>query len=663
MNLHSLTYRPDIDGLRALAILPVVLFHAFPKLVPGGFIGVDIFFVISGYLITSILLKDAELKSFNLLHFYKRRILRILPALNLIIFVFLLMGFIFLTAHEYEFLGKHAASGLGFIANLIFWSEAGYFDAAGHSKPLLHLWSLGIEEQFYIVWPLLLYLTIKRSWNIFSVILFVIVLSFTLSMLSIDEYPSAAFYSPLSRSWELAFGAFLAFKSSNPSPNISAIIDKFKSHLSFLGLILILVAFNVVHEERSFPGWWALLPVIGSGLIIISGPQALVNRFFLSNRVMVWFGLISFPLYLWHWPLLSFANILAGKIPSYNIRLLLVLLAIFLSWLTFKYLERKIRNSFDKNKVIRKLLILTFLLFLMSLLVYKGLIPPKNSSPQIAKIYEASTEWEYPGSLEKRQFHGVNYFILPGGPDVTFMFGDSHMDQYAPRVMELSANKNNVLNTVYFFTAGGCFPIQEIYIKGHDGGCSGTRSAMQQMLSRPEVKNVVFSNYWNHYFITRSQPTDQVPLKGEVFFKRNDSEISFRNGGNNLALQELELYFKKISMTKNVFLVIDNPSGPLNNPKYYISGNRFSKIYVSKDIKSHSALDVDQRKLADTFASLAKRSNINIINPLNVLCAKNQCQILDLDGDYVYKDQDHIRPSYVRKNATFIDVAVMSSKR
>ena len=190
---HSISYRPDIDGLRALAILPVVLFHAFPNLLPGGFIGVDIFFVISGYLITSILLKDIQAGSYSIKTFYARRVRRIFPALSVVLLFCLALGWVVLTAVEYRSLGKHAAGGAGFIANFMFWKEAGYFDAAGDTKPLLHLWSLGIEEQFYIVWPLLLYFFAKRSWNILSLILMVALFSFGLNVWQAGSNPSAAF--------------------------------------------------------------------------------------------------------------------------------------------------------------------------------------------------------------------------------------------------------------------------------------------------------------------------------------------------------------------------------------------------------------------------------------------------------------------------------------
>ena len=170
------TYRSDIDGLRALAVLAVLTFHALPTVLPGGFVGVDIFFVISGYLITSILLKDIQAGNYSIKKFYARRVRRIFPALSVVLVFCLALGWVVLTAVEYRALGKHAAGGAGFIANFMFWKEAGYFDAAGDTKPLLHLWSLGIEEQCYIVWPLLVYFFAKRSWSILWLILIILTL-------------------------------------------------------------------------------------------------------------------------------------------------------------------------------------------------------------------------------------------------------------------------------------------------------------------------------------------------------------------------------------------------------------------------------------------------------------------------------------------------------
>lgn len=206
-----LTYRRDIDGLRALAILAVVIFHAFPSKLPGGFVGVDIFFVISGYLITSIILKAQSGAGFNLLEFYSRRIKRIFPALIMVLAFCLVAGWFVLLANEYKMLGKHIAAGAAYVSNIVLMNETGYFDVASELKPLLHLWSLGIEEQFYLIWPMILILALPRNINPQAIILLLLAISFALNILYIGQHPVPVFYQLTSRAWELLVGAALSY--------------------------------------------------------------------------------------------------------------------------------------------------------------------------------------------------------------------------------------------------------------------------------------------------------------------------------------------------------------------------------------------------------------------------------------------------------------------
>src|SRR6204780_505054 len=204
-------YRPDIDGLRAIAVLAVIGFHAFPAWIRGGFIGVDVFFVISGYLISTILLTGMERGSFRFSQFYIRRIRRIFPALIVVLLSLLVVGWLVLFSIEYMALGKHVAGSAAFVSNFVLWNEADYFDKAAPTKPLLHIWSLGIEEQFYVIWPLLLYLTWKRKAATLTLLLLLLVVSFTFNVRSAHSNPAADFYSPLTRFWELMAGAVLAY--------------------------------------------------------------------------------------------------------------------------------------------------------------------------------------------------------------------------------------------------------------------------------------------------------------------------------------------------------------------------------------------------------------------------------------------------------------------
>ena len=357
-------YRADIDGLRALAVLSVVGFHAFPSLIRSGFIGVDVFFVISGFLISTIIFENLERNSFSFLDFYARRIRRIFPALILVLLVCYCFGWTSLLADEFKQLGKHIAGGAGFVSNLVLRNESGYFDNAAATKPLLHLWSLGIEEQFYLVWPLLLWLAWRMRLNLVACLIALAAFSFGLNIGKVGNDAVAAFYTPQTRFWELMIGSLLAHMTLHqeshalarikeplrrllsflsPQLTTAALETKSQDCLSAFGIMLIAAAGLVITGDRQFPGWWALLPTLGAGLVISGGQQAWLNRKLLSSRMLVWIGLISYPLYLWHWPLLSFERIIEGETPSLELRVTTVLISVALAWLTYLLLERPIR--------------------------------------------------------------------------------------------------------------------------------------------------------------------------------------------------------------------------------------------------------------------------------------------------------------------------------
>lgn len=357
-------YRADVDGLRALAVLSVVGFHAFPSLIGSGFIGVDIFFVISGFLISTIIFENLERNRFSFLDFYARRIRRIFPALILVLLVCCGLGWTALFADEFKQLGKHVAGGAGFVSNLVLRSESGYFDNAASTKPLLHLWSLGIEEQFYLVWPLLLWLAWRLRLNFVACLIALAVLSFALNIGKVGKDAVAAFYLPQTRFWELMVGSLLAYMTLhrrsgafawikellNPLLSVvslqraaNALDASAKNCLSAFGMILIAASASVITGDWQFPGWWALMPTLGAGFVISAGPEAWLNRKILSRRGLVWLGLISYPLYLWHWPLLAYERIIEGQEPSLELRIATVFASIALAWLTYTFLEKPIR--------------------------------------------------------------------------------------------------------------------------------------------------------------------------------------------------------------------------------------------------------------------------------------------------------------------------------
>lgn len=342
-------YRPDIDGLRAVAVISVVAFHAFPHSLRGGFIGVDVFFVLSGFLITSIIIADLANGSFRLRTFYARRVKRIFPALIVVLLTVLLLGCTFRYTDEYKELGKQVVASAGFAANLLFWQEANYFDLAAETKPLLHLWSLGIEEQYYILWPMLLWLCWRTNKRALPYLVGLLLIgSFLLNIKAMGTSPAEAFYSPLTRAWELFAGGLLAIASSSYTKLPFAVPDarlqaRVANLLAISGSGLLAASLILISRSTPFPGWAALLPVAATCMLVGAGPRSWIARHVLSHPVLVGIGLISYPLYLWHWPLLVLTRGWIGEAGSAPVRSGVVALSVGLAWITYRYLEYPIR--------------------------------------------------------------------------------------------------------------------------------------------------------------------------------------------------------------------------------------------------------------------------------------------------------------------------------
>src|SRR6478736_2976388 len=337
LSLRSAQYRPDVDGLRAIAVMLVLNFHAFPASMPGGFIGVDVFFVISGFLITGIIARELEQKRFSLLTFYGRRIRRIFPALIVVLCAVLVLGSLWMLPAAFAQLGSATFASAAFFANIALLLQSGYFDVESAKKPLLHLWSLGIEEQFYLFWPLVLMLAARMRLRIVAVASILGVASFVLNVALIGPNPVAAFYLPFTRAFELLVGAVLACKWDRVSQEGAA-----SAWRAWLSIALIAVASVILDSHRAFPGWWALLPVTGTALLL-SAPSAWLCRTLLASALLVRIGLISFPLYLWHWPLLVFfATVKFAPLTLLESELTL-LLSLPLAWATYRFVEMPIR--------------------------------------------------------------------------------------------------------------------------------------------------------------------------------------------------------------------------------------------------------------------------------------------------------------------------------
>ncbi len=509
-------YRADIDGLRAIAVFSVVIYHAFPTWLRGGFIGVDVFFVISGFLISTIIFGNLETGRFTFKDFYLRRINRIYPAL-LVVFLFCFMtGWFALLPDELAQLGKHIAGGAGFVSNLVLWSEAGYFDGAAELKPLLHLWSLGVEEQFYIVWPLLLWFLWRVRFNLLTVTLLITIASFALNLYGIRHDLTATFYSPLTRFWELLCGGLLAwvslqrnrrFADSQSNKNLPSSLDKKDSSyllsgiVSFVGIVFLGFGFYYIKEGNNFPGALALLPVIGAVLIIAAGPKAWINRFVLSNKIMVWFGLISYPLYLWHWPLLSFARIMEDGLPSREIRIAAVLIAIFLAWATYCFIELPLRSLDSVKK--------GGFLFISMLAVgcigfnnyHKSGFPERASISSIRgaaelfstpypKVESYPCEDVYPGFSANDIDLANRCTISKNSPPEIAIFGDSHTEQYKFSLYQKLADKS-----VLSLYKPSCLPFAGDTL--FNDTCKAKYIKLAEFIEQDKsIKTVILSGYW-----------------------------------------------------------------------------------------------------------------------------------------------------------------------
>lgn len=477
-NLAPHHYRPDIDGLRALAVLAVLGFHFSPNWITGGFIGVDIFFVISGYLISSIIFQQLSQDNFSFTQFYSRRIKRIFPALILVFIVCIIAGWFTLFDYEYQKLGAHIAAGGGFVSNLVYWSEAGYFDNAAETKPLLHLWSLGIEEQFYIVWPFLIWFLWKRKWLTLLWILLICTVSFIWNLVEIKQHPVADFYSPLTRFWELLAGSILAYISLFKQQTMHGVersLQEFVGRIlpgkmseqqhyliptvvSLLGLSMVFYGLVIINKDIGFPGIWAVFPVLGATLIIAAGPDAWFNRVILSNKLAVWIGLISYPLYLWHWPLLSFASIVSGGFPQKGIRLAILGLSFLLAWLTYRLIEKPLRHKRNNQKIALVLLLMMLATILAGGIIYMkdGFAWRKNAS-LVSMQGELDHRFFYQ-YIAGNSFPCVNKAML-GGAFNTFgytrcfqsknndhvqvlLFGDSHAEHLYPGIAKALPDQN-----------------------------------------------------------------------------------------------------------------------------------------------------------------------------------------------------------------------------
>jgi peptidoglycan/LPS O-acetylase OafA/YrhL len=661
INIHD--YRPDIDGLRALAVSLVVIFHAYPKFLTGGFIGVDVFFVISGYLITKIIATDLKHGIFSFRRFYEKRILRIFPALILVLLSCLVLGYFTLLAREYKPLGKHILGGAAYISNFILMKEAGYFDSSSELKALLHLWSLAIEEQFYLVWPVVLTLAVATRRNLHRVIGTAALLSFAICIYYSKQYPEAVFFNPVTRCWELFIGAFISFVPRVHAPNdpplsgagigltklgISARMQQ--NLLSIVGFLLIAGSAVLFKPTDIFPYWRALLPCVGASLIILAGKDATVNRLLLSARPVVYVGLISYPLYLWHWPALYFARIISNDQMDAAVISSAILISLAAAAVTYHLVENHVRRSPSKF-VPLALLVILIVIGLVGGLVNKAKGFP-NRFPALEKVAKnvGSFDWYENGydndaacikQLEDKFPDYCNMMDLKR-PATIALLGDSTANHFflglADEITEHAQGENLVE-----IGKGGCPPLRDIDAS-RDTGMSHCDQTMADMLKyvkgAPSIHTVILSmtgaTYMNETLSAVANKAAYYRVRSLSSPQLDDPDLIFANAIRK-TLNELIASKKKVIYLLSIPALDFIPEDCVNIRPFSIKGTKRATCDV--DRATVDQINLGYRNMV--LRVLKDYPQVTVWDPYTIVCDDKTCSGVKNELS-LYRDKIHL---------------------
>ncbi len=654
-----IAYRPDIDGLRAVAVAAVVSFHVFPNRFPGGFIGVDIFFVISGYLISRIIMRDAEQGCFSFCQFYARRIRRIFPSLLTVLTATLAFGWFALLPEEYKALGKHVAGGAGFIDNFLLWFEAGYFDVESRAKPLLHLWSLGIEEQFYAVLPLGLWLCAGRWRRGFSLPLAVVcLLSFTVTLYLRGTNTTAAFYSPQSRFWELFAGCVLASFLRRPKTLQGyLVLDKLLARilhrknqvgdgrclslcLALCGAGMLMCSLATAQGGETWPGWQAWLPVVGTVALIAAGPLNAISTYVLSNRFFVYVGKISYPLYLWHWPLIAFLYILQYPIPlnPCSVKISILILSFIFASFTYHTVEYLLRFKLRNRYIPLVLCVAMGCICILGIVIYI-----KDGVPSRVYSLEYTNEAERMEAIEKTYTNNCLQ-IFPDWEELndnlcstqsnldtldTIIIGDSHAGH-----LFIGLALAGTVHTFGVFPASGAAPYIDVKSFTRQGeefrknGCQLINRAYEVAVTHDNIKNVILSHrpYCSYVDIIDVQhPEDE-----------NRDRILERAMRRSFALLQAH--------HKHVIVILDTPASPIHPRNCVQRPYDLFTNYQMCRFSRRDTLDADAAR--NWYDGIVRRvaaefEDISIVDLGNVFCDDSFCYLLQKNA-IIYRDHDHL---------------------
>lgn len=643
----KLTYRKDIDGIRAIAVLSVLFFHAFPNFLKGGFVGVDIFFVISGFLISNIILSQNKTQSFSWINFYIKRIKRIFPSLIVLLIFLITIGYFFLFSEEYKLLGKHILMSSIFSNNFLLLKETGYFDISSHFKPLLHLWSLGIEEQFYIIWPIIIFIGYQYRQSIFVWMILITTASFLINLILVKHASNSAFYLPFSRIWELSIGGITAYLYQNHS---SLTIRLYKRNIiSLISFSLIIFCILYFNQSILYPSWYALLPTIATALLIFF-QQTFMHQYVLENQLLRLIGLISYPLYLWHWGFLSLAHIFyEGDIPQ-NVIYFIIFFSFIVSYLCYAWIETPIRRNHNKKFETN---IAMFLLTCMVCLGFMGnFIYSQNGFNQRTLNLAQAIELKDMNDFSSYQKKMINCNIAKKihfpevclqnkkGQPQYLVWGDSHAEHLFPGLVK----KDHLKNTWRLEKTSNCPPLKDVraHWKGEEDICYQTNlNVLETIKKEKNIHTVILSSialfYMNEIGIAFEHQGKNSPINFKLEIvtpseKTLSNKDIFKIGYEN-TIEALH------QMGKNIIIIHDVPELPfmpsqcIGRP--FFQKNQFCQLNHAQILKQQYEYHLLLRQLKEKYPY------IKIYNTINDLCQNNSCK-LKKNGHLIYRDSSHL---------------------
>lgn len=629
-------YRREIDGLRAFALLPVILFHAGFQTFSGGFIGVDVFFVISGYLITTIILAELEQGKFSIIKFYERRARRILPMLFLIMLVCIPFAWFWLLPRDMKDFSQSLVAVSLFASNILFWIESDYFDTSAELKPLLHTWSLAVEEQYYLLFPLFLMLfwRLGKRWMLLTLGLLFIA-SLTMAEWAAYLKPTVAFYLLPTRCWELLIGAFSAFYLSKP--NFKDTSKGLREFSGWLGVALILYAVFAYSKSTPFPGLYALVPTLGAVLIILFATQQTNVGRFLGNKAFVGIGLISYSAYLWHQPLFAFLKY-SNFEGSKGIYILIILFTLILAYFTWKFVE----SPFRKKSTYSSNFIFVFSILGAAFFIAFGFYGHRSDGfddrAHMAIFKDLNYDTSRLGYQQcndslTNQEPKLNYCMSASLVPSALVVGDSHADD------KFYGIEKNVISLSWKLVGNSsCPPLIGVKVTSSDGTeCTERLSKLFRYIKSNSSIKVVVLSFAHAYpldkFIAADHIQRQFDVKDSVIVdieNPNLSKVDAFYSGLRRTIEFLEQRKIKIVIALDVPELKNFPSECLKNT----IGCKFSR----SDVLSRQ--EILRTKISELSSSY---NNIKVFDSLDVFCQEymNECSIL-IDGRSLYRDSHHL---------------------